>query len=114
NLRQWTHQMKQRLQRDVEASADPRVIPLLEELRQTGGVSPEPVGTVDAFVVPFVLESPFRLLSLLSTATVFATAADVTLSELAIEAFHPADEVTRLALTRRARKLPPRGALQPI
>ncbi len=114
NLRQWTHQMKQRLQRDVEASADPRLIHLLEELRQTGGVSPEPVGPVDALVVPLVLESPFGLLSLLSTTTVFGTAADVTLSELAIEAFHPADEVTRLALTRRARKLPPRGALQPI
>ena len=38
-------------------------------------------------------------LSLLSTTTVFGTPREVTLSELAIEAFYPGDEATRAALT---------------
>ena len=37
-------------------------------------------------------------LSLISTITVFGTPLDVTLSELAIESFFPADEATRMAL----------------
>ena len=39
-------------------------------------------------------------LSLISTITVFGTPLDVTLSELAIESFFPADEATRMALER--------------
>ena len=39
-------------------------------------------------------------LSLISTITVFGTPLDVTLSELAIESFFPADQATRMALER--------------
>ena len=39
-------------------------------------------------------------LSLISTITVFGTPLDVTLSELAIESFFPADEATRVVLER--------------
>ena len=42
------------------------------------------------------------VLSFISTTTVFGTPLDVTLSELAIETFFPADEETRQALTRLA------------
>lgn len=38
------------------------------------------------------------MLSLIATTTVFGTPREVTLSELAIEAFDPADQVTRSAL----------------
>ena len=41
-----------------------------------------------------------QTLSLISTITVFGTPLDVTLSELAIELFFPADEATRMALER--------------
>ena len=44
--------------------------------------------------------SATRRLSLISTITVFGTPLDVTLSELAIESFFPADEATRMALER--------------
>ena len=40
------------------------------------------------------------VLSFISTITVFGTPLDVTLSELAIESFFPADEATRMALER--------------
>ena len=36
-----------------------------------------------------------RVLSLLSTTTVFGTANDITLAELTLESFFPADEFTR-------------------
>jgi hypothetical protein len=42
------------------------------------------------------------VLSFLSTITVFGTPLDVTLSELAIESFFPADDETRLALREMA------------
>jgi hypothetical protein len=38
-------------------------------------------------------------LSFFSTVTTFGTATDVTLAELSLEAFYPADEATRRALT---------------
>jgi hypothetical protein len=49
-------------------------------------------------VVPLVLASERGEVSLFSTTTVFGTPIDVTLSELAIEAFYPADQATAEAL----------------
>jgi len=40
------------------------------------------------------------MLSFLSTITVFGTAVDISLSELSLEAFYPADEATATALRR--------------
>ena len=49
-------------------------------------------------VVPLQLATPAGTLSFLSTTTVFGTPVDVTLSELAIEAFFPADAATAEAV----------------
>ena len=49
-------------------------------------------------MVPLQLRVGDRTLSLLSTTTVFGTPREVTLAELAIEAFLPADAATRTAL----------------
>ena len=49
-------------------------------------------------VVPFELATPVGTLSFFSTTTVFGTPVEVTLSEIAIEAFFPADEATGAAL----------------
>jgi hypothetical protein len=48
--------------------------------------------------VPLRLVTDAGVLSFFSTTTVFGTPVDVTLSELALEAFFPADEVTAEAL----------------
>lgn len=45
-------------------------------------------------VVPLRLRAGNGILNLFSTTTVFGTPVDVTLSELAIEAFYPADDAT--------------------
>ncbi|MGG2474298.1 transcriptional regulator, partial [Rhizobium sp. BR5] len=50
--------------------------------------------------IPLELRDPSsgRVLSFISTTTVFGTATDVTLSELVLECFYPADAETREAL----------------
>jgi len=53
--------------------------------------------------VPLELETEAGLLSLLSTTTVFGTPVDVTLSELAIESFFPANEQTATILMQIAK-----------
>ena len=45
-------------------------------------------------VIPFRLSTPDGVLSFLSTTTVFGTPVDITLSELALETFFPADDAT--------------------
>jgi transcriptional regulator with XRE-family HTH domain len=51
-------------------------------------------------VIPFRIRTPHGVLSFFSTTTIFGTPVDVTLSELAIEAFYPADSFTAEALRR--------------
>jgi hypothetical protein len=46
----------------------------------------------------FKLASGEHELSLFSTVTTFGTATDITLAELSIEAFYPADDATRAVL----------------
>jgi hypothetical protein len=45
-------------------------------------------------VMPFRFRSSFGVLSFISTTTIFGTPVDVTLQELAMETFFPADAVT--------------------
>jgi hypothetical protein len=52
--------------------------------------------------VPLRLEIEGAVLSLFSMTTVFGTPVDITLSEIAIEAFFPADAATAEALRRLA------------
>ena len=48
--------------------------------------------------VPLRLRTHAGVLSFLSTVTVFGTAVDITLAELSLEAFYPADQETAAAL----------------
>ena len=54
------------------------------------------------FAVPLQLRMPHGELRLMTTITSFATAVDVTLSELKLEAFLPADQATAAALSQEA------------
>jgi transcriptional regulator with XRE-family HTH domain len=98
NLAEWRAHLAERLRREYDASGDAELGALLEEV-SAGGV--EPV-TSSALVVPMELRMPDgSVLSFISTTTVFGTPREVTLSELAIEAFYPADEATRAHLQRQ-------------
>jgi len=101
NLGQWRGHLLHRLGRELAATGDARLRRLLEELRgpDEPGASPPP----DALVVPLRLRAPgVGELSMFSTTTVFGTPYEVTLSELAIESFYPADAETRTRLTTLA------------
>jgi transcriptional regulator with XRE-family HTH domain len=97
NLVQWRAHLLHRLQQQAAATGDPVLAALLDELRALPGPSaarPEPI-TADAGVwLPLQLASPLGTLSFISTITVFGTPHEVTLSELALETFFPADEGT--------------------
>jgi transcriptional regulator with XRE-family HTH domain len=101
NLAQWRAHVLERLQRQAEATADPALAALLEELRgYAARAAPAPRDgqpTPEVFV-PLRLQTDAGLLAFVSTITVFGAPHDVTLDELAIEAFFPADDATAEAL----------------
>jgi transcriptional regulator with XRE-family HTH domain len=93
NLAQWRAHVLGRLGRQAVATGDPALAALHEELAALpGGEEPEPPGA--AIAVPLRLRAGGEVLSFLSTMTTFDTAADVTVAELAIESFFPADRIT--------------------
>ena len=98
NLAQWRAHLLARLAREAAATADPALAELLGELRgYPGGEQVVPPG--GQVVVPLRLRHGDAVLSFLLTTTVFGTPQDVTVQELALEAFYPADAPTRAALT---------------
>lgn len=107
NVRAWRAHVLARLLQQIGATADPVLAALLEELKAypvPGGASPHRPGGDDALAgiaVPFELLTEAGRLSFLSTTTVFGTAVDVSLSELAIESFFPADAATAETMRRR-------------
>lgn len=103
NLSQWRAHLLHRLRQQIDASSDPQLIALLRELQAL----PVPHGIADtdstlAIAVPLQLEVDGHLLSMLSTTTVFGTPVDITLDELALEAFVPADAPTAVRLRAMA------------
>jgi transcriptional regulator with XRE-family HTH domain len=100
NLRQWRAHLLERLAREAFASGDPALAALHEELRSYG--EPAPGGDVDLTVtdiaVPLRIRRGDAELSFISTKTTFGTALDVTVAELSIESFFPADEATAAAM----------------
>ncbi|WP_426958592.1 helix-turn-helix domain-containing protein [Muricoccus radiodurans] len=97
NLAQWRAHLLARLARQAAVSGDPVLAALLAELR---GYPAPPGGEEEEEVlaVPFRLRAGDVELSFLSTTMVFGTASEVTLSELAVEAFFPMDAQTSAAL----------------
>lgn len=99
NLAEWREHILARLGQQARVSSDPVLSRLYEELtaypapHTTDGPS-DP----DGVAVPLRLRSESGVLSFLSTTTVFGTPVDITLWELAIEAFLPADAATFEAL----------------
>jgi hypothetical protein len=108
NLGQWRAHILHRVRQQVESSADPMLDAFLTEL--AGYATPDDEGADEplrdlyesGIVVPLRLRTAWGMLALFSTITIFGTPVDVTLSELAIEAFFPADEATGEILRRIA------------
>jgi transcriptional regulator with XRE-family HTH domain len=89
-----------RLRRQVAMRDDPALTALYDELSTYPGVEQaEPWTEHPGVVLPVRVNTSRGLLSFFTTLATFGTAADITLSELSVEQFFPADEATRLALT---------------
>jgi transcriptional regulator with XRE-family HTH domain len=104
NLAQWRSHLLARLRRQIEVTADPILEELLNELcgypAPGGGAGVEngDNGEYAGVAVPFRLVTERAVLSFISATTIFGTPVDITLSELALESFFPADAATAKAL----------------
>jgi MmyB-like transcription regulator ligand binding domain len=105
NLAEWSGHLLERLHRQCEATADPELLRLYQELKsypvpaRAGPLPPDNVA------IPFKLRHDGEVLSFFSTTMVFGTPVDITLSELALETFFPADELTTMRLKQMAARL---------
>jgi transcriptional regulator with XRE-family HTH domain len=100
NLGEWRAHLLERLHHQVALTADPVLATLAEELRGYPAPPPGESAGSHAVAVPLRVESAVGTLSFISTTTVFGTPIDITLAELALETFFPADEATAQTLRR--------------
>jgi len=102
NLADWGQHVIENMRRHAAQSPDPRLDDFIAEL--SGYVPPATPGPDHmGFAVPLRLRCHEGELQLLTTLTSFATAVDITLAELHLEAFLPADATTAEILRSRAR-----------
>ena len=105
NLAEWCSHLLERLHRQCEATADPELIKLYQELKAypiPARAAPLPA---DSVAIPFKMRFGDETLSFMSTTMIFGTPVDVTLSELALETFFPADDLTALRMRSIAANL---------
>jgi MmyB-like transcription regulator ligand binding domain len=103
NLPEWGRHITENLRARLARTPDPALEVLLVELE---GYLPPLMTAPDVlgFAVPLELESRDGHLRLITTLTSFATATDITLAELELEAFLPADEATADVLRKRGER----------
>jgi transcriptional regulator with XRE-family HTH domain len=110
NLPAWSDYLLGRLRREIELTRDPELESLYDELVAYPGVAAEhranPPPPNDILLTHELLLEDTQL-ALFSTITSFGTARDLTLAELTIEAFYPANSQTAEALTAAVTKTQP-------
>jgi transcriptional regulator with XRE-family HTH domain len=102
NFAEYAAHLLERLRRQVALTADERLASLEDELRGYATVADAQPHEVEPgggeIAVPLRLRSAGGELAFFSTIATFGTAIDITVAELAIEAFFPADPATAAAL----------------
>ena len=103
NFDEWSGHLVSRLHREVTATADPALASLYRELASYPRVShSEPAvphgDGASRLMVTLRLKTGLGDLAFFSTVATFGTAVDITLAELSIETFFPADRATAHAL----------------
>ena len=101
NLGEWRGHLLARLRREAALRRDPRLDELLAEVEAYPGEVDPDRSEMD-IMVTLRLASSAGELTLFSTVTTFGTAVDITVAELSVEAFFPADEATAEALRAAA------------
>lgn len=103
NLPEWRGHLLDQMDRQLALLRSAPLRELYEEvaaypLPEPGGREPAAGGGHAPFALPMMIEHGGRVLSFISTIATFNTPMDVTVSELAIETFLPADPETAAAL----------------
>ena len=104
NLVEWRSHLLARLRHQIDLTADAALVELMRELSEypvpsrgrAGALRPD--RDYAGVVVPLQLLTEGGTLSFFSTTTIFGTPIDITLAELAIESFFPANAATATAL----------------
>jgi transcriptional regulator with XRE-family HTH domain len=106
NLAEWCGHLLERLHRQCEATADPELIKLYNDLKAFPlPARAAPLPPDNNVAIPLKLRYNGEVLSFISTTMVFGTPVDVTLSELALETFFPADDLTAARMRQMAAEL---------
>ena len=100
NSAQWRAHLLHRLQQQIAATADSELQALHDEIAAYPFAEDKDSPLPSPIAVPFELHTHLGTLSFISTITIFGTPVDVTLQELAVESFFPADAETQAALQR--------------
>lgn len=110
DLADWRDHLVERLLRITRDVCEPALTALVGELkaypvppRRRPATVPDP----SAIAIPLRIRLGGEALSFITTITVFGTPLDVTLSELAVETFFPADAETAAFLRRRSSSVSP-------
>jgi transcriptional regulator with XRE-family HTH domain len=100
NFAEWSSHLLHRLGRRAVLTGDPELERLHAELAAYPGVELAPPATAGEILVPLRLRVDGAELAFISTVSTFGTAVDITLEELCLEAFYPADAATANRLLR--------------
>jgi transcriptional regulator with XRE-family HTH domain len=107
NLAEWCAHLLERLHRQCEATADPELVKLYNDLKAI----PMPArktpraSAAESVAIPFQMRLGDDVLSFISTTMIFGTPVDITLSEIALETFFPADDFTAAKMREIAKGL---------
>ena len=104
NLGTWAAHLLERVHHQCEVTADAELIKLYNDLKSYPLPARSGPVVADSVAIPYKLRHRGDVLSFISTTMVFGTPVDVMLSELALETFFPADELT----ARRLKEMQPR------
>jgi transcriptional regulator with XRE-family HTH domain len=109
NLGQWRAHLLLQLRRRLELTGDDQLRSLHSELLSYPGGDQVPAPSSHDVVLPMKLQAGEKVLSMFTIAASLGTAADVTVDELVVEAFYPADDATDAALRATSDQRPPMG-----
>lgn len=104
NFEDWSNYLLSQLHRSTILTGDPAFELLIDEVSEYPAVAAlgdwraSPSVEEPEILVPFRIDRDGTELSLFTTLTVFGTPQDVTLAELAIELFYPADDASEAVL----------------
>jgi transcriptional regulator with XRE-family HTH domain len=101
NFAEWGRHVLEGIKAEILRNPDDQLTGLRAELEAYVPDCPLAPGHL-GFAVPLQLRSAAGELRLMTTITTFATAVDVTISELKLEAFLPVDQATAAILSARA------------